>query len=136
MLDLLRFQYKEYDQGIFRPVIPLEIEYQGRSVIYQVLVDSGADVCIFHSFVEEVLGLDLTKGRKQYVMGLGGEPQSYYIHPVNIRVRGVTIPVEAGFLPSIGINQYGVVGQSGFFERFVVSFDRLKKSFQLQQRGL
>ena len=36
-------------------------------------------------------------------MGLGGEPQSYYIHPVNIRVRGVTIPVEAGFLPVSGL---------------------------------
>ncbi len=131
MSDLLRFQYKEYDQGILRPVIPVEIEYEGRSVIYQVLVDSGADICIFHSFVAEVLGLDLTKGRKQFVMGLGIEPQPYFIHPVNLHIRGLNISVEAGFLPSIGINQYGVVGQSGFFERFKVNFYLSAKTFDL-----
>lgn len=123
MLDRLQFQYKEYDQGILRPVIPLEIEYEGRSVIYQVLVDSGADVCMFHLFVAEVLGLDSNNHLEKYVMGLGGQPQAYFTHPVNLRIRNWTIPVEAGFLPSIGVNQYGVVGQKGFFEMFQVNFD-------------
>lgn len=45
----MKFRYKKYGPGILRPIIPIEIIYQNRSVGYEVLVDSGADFCIFDS---------------------------------------------------------------------------------------
>jgi len=61
----MKFRYKKYGPGILRPVIPVEIAHQDRSVPYEVLVDSGADFCIFDSQIGELLGIDITRGEKR-----------------------------------------------------------------------
>ena len=58
----MKFKYKDYGYGILRPVISIEVKYKEISVPYEVLVDSGADICIFHASIGEVLGLDVEKG--------------------------------------------------------------------------
>ncbi len=130
----MKFRYKKYSAQVLRPVIPIEIIHQGRVVTYEVLVDSGADVCIFDAQIGEILGIDIAKGDRQEVGGITGIVEPYYIHPVTINVGGWSYEIKAGFLPGIARLGYGVVGQRGFFDVFVVKFDLVKEEIELKDR--
>jgi len=130
----MKFKYKRYGPEVLRPVIPIEIIYQGRSVSYEVLVDSGADFCIFDSQIGELLGIDIQSGEKKNVVGITGMFEPYYIHSVEINVGGWSYPVQVGFLTNIAQLGYGVVGQKGFFDLFVVKFDYAKEEIELKAR--
>lgn len=128
----MKFKYKKYGPGVLRPVIPIEIYYQDRSISYEVLVDSGADFCIFDSQIGEILGINLESGEKRVVAGITGVKESYYVHLVTIMVGGWPHDVKVGFLPNIARLGYGVVGQKGFFDIFTVKFDLLKEEIELK----
>lgn len=84
----MKFRYKKYGPGILRPVIPIEVAYKDRAVSYEVLVDSGADFCIFDAQIGEILDLDVTSGEKREVWGVTGAGEFYYVHPVTIKIGG------------------------------------------------
>lgn len=130
----MKFKYKRYSPEIIRPVIPIGVAYRGRSIGYEVLVDSGADACIFDAQIGEVLGIDITSGERQGVGGITGVTEFYYIHPVTIIVGGWSYDIKAGFLPNIARLGHGVVGQAGFFENFIVKFDYAKEEIELKPR--
>lgn len=131
----MKFKYKKYGPGIIRPVIPVEIEYQNRSVSYEVLVDSGADFCIFDAQIGSALGIDVENGDRGEVWGITGIQEYYFIHPITIRVGGWPYKIRAGFLPNIARMGYGVVGQNGFFNLFAVKFDLVKEEIELKERS-
>ena len=118
----MKFKYKSYGPDILRPVIPIEIQHANLEVPYEVLVDSGADVCIFDSDLAPVLGIDLVKGIKKQILGATGFPEDMYIHTVRIAVGDFSFKVEVGFM-GMRANTYGIVGQKGFFDKFIVKFD-------------
>ncbi len=128
------FRYKNV-QGVLRPIIPIKIQYRNRSVIYEVLVDSGADICMFDGEVGDALGIPFFDGRPGEVVGVTGVVKPYYIHPVTISVGGLTFEIEAGFLSNVSRFGYGVVGQRGFFDQFVVSFDFLNGELAVLERA-
>ncbi|KKS33900.1 MAG: hypothetical protein UV22_C0005G0013 [Parcubacteria group bacterium GW2011_GWA2_42_35] len=130
----MKFKYKKYGPGIIRPVIPIEIIYKDQSVPYEVLIDSGADFCIFDAQIGDLLGIDILGGEKKEVWGITGVGESFYIHPVTIKVGGWPYKIKVGFLPGIARLGYGVVGQKGFFDIFVVKFDFLKEEIELKER--
>ncbi len=130
----MKFRYKNYGKDILRPVIPIEIVYKERFIKYEALVDSGADFCIFDSQIGELLGIDIENGPSQEVAGITGTKEEYYIHPVTIKVGGWPYKVDVGFLPNIARLGYGVVGQKGFFDKFVVKFDLKKEEIELNEK--
>ena len=133
----MKFGYKKIiidENEILRPVIPVEIIYKGLQVRYEVLVDSGADGNIFDAEIGRILNIDIEKGERRRVAGITGIPEDYYVHPVTIKVGGWEYKTQAGFLPNIARLGYGVVGQKGFFDIFIVKFDLLKTSIELRER--
>lgn len=118
----MKFRYKKYGPKILRPVIPIEIVKNDIEVPYEVLVDSGADICIFDAHIAEILGINLIRGERNQVSGITGFPEYYYIHSVEIKVGGLKYKVNVGFM-SMGSSAYGIVGQKGFFDKFIVRFD-------------
>lgn len=128
------FRYKKYGPGVLRPVIPIQIAFQNRFVNYEVLVDSGADVCIFDAEIGELLAIDIRAGEKKRLAGVTGAAEFYYVHPVVIKTGDVSFPVQAGFLPGMARLGYGVVGEQGFFTMFIATFDLLKEEIELIQR--
>ncbi len=130
----MKFKYKKYGPGILRPVIPIELVHKDKVIKYEVLVDSGADICIFDAQIGEVLNLDVESGEKQEVSGITGSPEYYYLHTIIMRVGGHAHSLRAGFLPRIARLGYGVVGQHGFFDLFVVKFDFKKEEIELMSR--
>jgi len=131
----MKFSYKKYG-SVLRPVIEVKLKSNSQSFRYEVLVDSGADICIFHSEVGGALGLDIPKGKPREVFGVGGKASLYYLHDIEIEVGGWTHKVEAGFMPDVAgrVMPYGLVGQKGFFENFIVKFDLQKEEIELKQR--
>ncbi len=130
----MKFQYKKYGPGVLRPVIPIEIIYEGKSVSYEALVDSGADGNIFPAQIADILGIDVKSGEKKEVWGITGVGEDYYAHSVELIVGGWSYDIKVGFLPNIARLGYGILGQKGFFDNFVVKFDLLKSEIELKTR--
>ncbi len=131
----MKFHYKKYASGILRPVIPIEIVYKDKMVSYEVLVDSGSDCNIFDAQIADILGLHLRSGKKSEIVGITGNPEPVYIHKLDLRIGGhLTAGVDVGFLRQIGKYSYGIVGQKGFFDIFVVKFDLVKEEIELKIR--
>lgn len=128
----MKFKYKKYEPNILRPVIPIEISHSGMTIPYEVLVDSGADICIFDGQIGKLLGIDVKSGKKMPVSGITGKAEFYYVHSVKLSVGGWSFEREVGFLPNIGSFGYGVVGQKGFFDTFIVKFDYKKAEIELK----
>ena len=130
----MKFEYKRYGK-IIRPVIPIRVKNGDHAVRYEVLVDSGADICIFDGGIGDILGIDVESGERQTVGGIAGQAAAYYLHDVEIEVGGWPYKIKAGFLRNVagGVN-YGVVGQTGFFEHFVVKFDMQKAEIDLKRK--
>lgn len=130
----MKFQYKKYGHGVLRPVIPIVIKYKGKEVIYEALVDSGADGNIFPAQIADVLDIDVKSGEKKEIWGVTGVGEDYYVHSVELIVGGWSYDVKVGFLPNIARLGYGILGQRGFFDIFVVKFDFLKGEIELRTR--
>ncbi|OGI76850.1 hypothetical protein A3B85_01925 [Candidatus Nomurabacteria bacterium RIFCSPHIGHO2_02_FULL_37_13] len=132
----MKFNYKTYG-SISRPVIEIILKNGENSIRYEVLVDSGADLCIFDAEIGEALGIDVQKGQKKEVFGVGGKTSIFFLHKVDIEVGGWVYKIEAGFMPDVAgrVMPYGLVGQKGFFENFIVKFNLLKEEIDLKTRN-
>jgi len=131
----MKFEYARFGKTL-RPVIPIKIKNGNKKIDYQVLVDSGADLCLFHTEVGEAIGINIKSGKISEVFGVGGKASVYYVHKITIEIGGWEYEIEAGFLPDIGNRMipYGIVGQRGFFENFIVKFDLLKEEIEIKRR--
>ena len=129
----MKFKYTRYGQGIFRPVIPIEVI--GRQAVpYEVLVDSGADINIFDAEIGTLAGIDVQAGEPSTLVGATGVEEIFYLHTVDLLIGDVKFRTTVGFLPNMTRNGYGVVGQRGFFDKFIVKFDLLKEEVELKNR--
>ena len=131
----MKFDYKEYDIGILRPVIPIQIIHKGTIVFYEVLIDSGADANIFSYDIADIFGIDVASGEKGKIECITGETRELYFHYLDLRIDGQLFKkVRVGFLKEMGQYAYGVVGQKGFFDIFTVKFDLIKKEVEIKPR--
>ena len=129
----MKFTYKKYGEDILRPVIPIEIHQNSLEVPYEVLVDSGADISVFDASLADVLGINLVKGIRKQIIGATGFPENMYLHTILIKVGEIEFKIEVGFM-NISTNSYGIVGQRGLFNKYIVKFDLNKKAIELKER--
>lgn len=132
----MKFPYKSYQRFVLRPVIPIRLKHGRAGLLYEALVDSGADVSLFGREIGEALGIEIESGAPYKVLGVGGGHATYYMHAVTVIVAGLTYKTEIGFLetPNEEIAPYGVLGQKGLFDKFIVSFDLFEKEIMLKER--
>ena len=130
----MKFFYKRYAPGVIRPVIPIELRSGGKRLRYEALIDSGADECILDAQLAQILGINYRRGIKRMVGGITGAEQVYYACPVVIGAVEWSFETLVGFMPNMPDFGYGVLGQKGFFENFVVKFDYTKLEIQLSAR--
>lgn len=125
-----------FGSAIVRPVIPVDITVGNATVGYAALIDSGADFCIFDGGLGEILGLDVRSGE---VIQFGGvqvnTPSLSYLHEIIITVGGSKHKIMAGFSYDIAPHGYGLLGQKGFFDLFIVRFDLLKEEIELKEKN-
>lgn len=85
-------------------------------------VDSGAPICLFHGSVGKALGMQVEDGTEGPLGGvIGGVQKKVYYHSVKIKLLGQILTVRAGF--SIELSVLAILGRSGFFDNFTITFD-------------
>lgn len=133
-MSAINLKYKKID-GIYRPIIPIEITHT-KSILYEVLVDSGADVCIFHSEIAEAIGIEnIESGLPRGFGGVTGKEEKAYMHKVTIKIKNCEYRTTVFFSNNIYDNGYGIVGQKGFFDYFRVTLDYAEKKVTLRKKN-
>ena len=128
------FPYRFVDESKFpRPYIPVTLRSQKRMMQpLLALVDSGADFCLFDGELSYLLDIDLTKLEKISLSGVAGAAEGYIAHiEIGVKETFFSVPVVFSFdFSPKGFG--GVIGQIGFFDTFIVQFDRANKTVVLK----
>jgi hypothetical protein len=88
----------------------------------EAILDTGADHCFFNGEIGEALGVPVTKGIPVPFTGFVRDATlRVFLHRLQITVAAQTF--EAPIVFAFGITTSGILGQVGFFEHFVATFD-------------
>ena len=75
------------------------------------------------SFAEK-LGLNVREGKSYEFGGPGSIKQPAWFFEVTLTIGGFSpFSAPVGFTPALERNAIGILGQSGFFDRFIIAFD-------------
>jgi hypothetical protein len=118
-----------------RPVIPVRLIKGIKDVRYHAIIDSGADLCIFHAEIGELIGITLESGKLLQFSGISQQQLNAYFHNIKIDIGGYEFDCYAGFSRDIDKLPYGLLGQTGFFSLFDVHFDYSKQRIELKVKG-
>ena len=119
---------------LFKPLITVVLRKGGKKRKLFALVDSGADACLFPPDVAEILEIDVKSGERADFVGIGSTKTTFYFHEVEILLGDYHVKTKVGFSTST-IGAGGVLGQQGFFENFVVSFDHKNCYVEIKKPG-
>ncbi|MBI4089260.1 MAG: retropepsin-like domain-containing protein [Candidatus Levybacteria bacterium] len=120
-------------QYALRPVIQIDFDSPNGGFGYFVLIDSGADYCIFHATIGEQLGFKIKTGKRLIFYGTSGEPQEAYFHKISFKIGGNSHECEVGFSYDMEKLAYGLLGQYGFFNKWRVKFEYDKENIELKE---
>lgn len=114
------------------PLLQVTLKHGRKQVRLDCLVDSGAADSLFSRDIADALGIDLGNAKPQDYYGIGDIAFRGYISPVQMQVQGFSewLTVEAGFIDE---NEIPLLGQSGFFESFEVTFRAYQNRFELKR---
>jgi len=122
----MQFPYKKFKltdgTELLKPIIPIGLLFNGKLIRYEALIDSGADFNIFNAEIGELLGIDISSGKKVKFSGIAGEPFEVYLHNVTLEIGGWHYKITTGFSYEISPYGFGILGQRGFFDLFRVKF--------------
>jgi hypothetical protein len=118
----LIFPYKHIDSR-YRPIIPIELGHIGRTIRYEVLVDSGADMCIIPGDVGRAVGLNIESGEHFELGGVTGKLEEGYLHMITLKVGKYSYRAKVGFMDTMRDGAFGMAGQKGLFDHFAIKFD-------------
>lgn len=132
----MKFKYEEFvskESKVCYPsfnIIVINPKTKLTVLPYKVLIDSGASICLFHSWVAEKIGLDIKKGSERNYVGVNGQKMKCYIHNLKIVFGGYSTDLDVGFSSNMR-SWFGLLGQQSFFEKHRVCFDLPKKDFEI-----
>lgn len=130
----MKFPYKKINDRKIRPIVPVTLSYKNREVTFYALIDSGADLNLFPANLLPSLGIELSTGRQGQVGGItDGETQPFYFHKINLEVGGLIFKTEVAFMESLSQMGHGLLGQKGFFDKFLVKFDYRNKEIEVNE---
>ena len=136
----LKFQYKKYTApyapgGFFYTAtilvnIALPAKNSPRSKRFEAIIDSGASQCIFHANIGRAIGLEIEKGQLVSTNGIAG-PTDIFLHDVSLYVPGGIVSTRVGFSDALPLA--GLLGMTGFFENFKITFDPTSLQVELER---
>ncbi len=116
-----------------RPIIPVILIYQKKFVQFEALIDSGADYNIFHGDIAVYLGMKLNKGARRNISGISGGEIKGYEHRLTLKIEPCAYKTKVVFSNQIPSNSLAVLGNKGFFDKFIVKFDYSNKIIKISK---
>ena len=115
------FPYKKNSKGDFFPVIDLYIGYKKNLQRTYALVDSGATISIFTQDIAQKLDLQMDKGKKIFLGGVGGRIKGY-LHNMELEIadKKLIAPVVFSYEYTVSFN---LLGRQEIFNNFKITFD-------------
>lgn len=101
-----------------------------RTKRFEAVIDSGATRCLFHASIAAYLGLDLKAGTLEMTGGIGGLEETW-LHSVALYIPGGPITITAAFKENLPLG--GLLGMTGFFDQFNVTFDAAAQQCVLER---
>ena len=127
-----RFKYAKFGP-YYRPVIQVILRHNGKEFKYLALIDSGADLNIFHANLAHILGIDISKLKTHTFGGIKkGPPANGYLCVLEIGIENIFFDTPVIFSDDISDNGYGILGQQGFFDHFRIKMDYKGKDIELK----
>ncbi len=115
----------------YRPIIPVTFKCNKTEFNYLALIDSGSDFNILHADIAKILKIDLSKLKNPVNFnGINGKGVGYFT-TIDIGVGNNFINTPVVFSNDISNNGYGILGQQGFFNKYKIEFDYLKRKISL-----
>lgn len=98
-----------------------------------VLLDSGADHCVFPATFAAALGIDLLALKKHMTGGVGSSANPTYYTDLQIFLGpGLSFKSYVGFTPAMDAQGIGLLGQHGFFNYYNVHFKKRELKFTIE----
>lgn len=85
---------------------------------------------VFRQEIAKYLGINIFKGRKIYLTGIGGRILGY-IHTLQIMVGSEAFWTKVVFSPEFNVS-FNLLGRDNFFEPFVISFHEKARKIILE----
>ena len=122
-----------YRPGDARPVLPVHIDYRGRGVDLEAIVDSGADRSSFPAALADYLRIPSAARTPITVSGVTGDtvasgPDTAFAAQVLLTVQGHGIPSDALFIPN---GRHFLLGRADVFANFLFGFDQRRQQLLL-----
>lgn len=136
----MRFAYKKFElspgarrEFVLKPIVPFYL-FHGKSFVrLEGLLDSGADFSLFHAEIADVLGVRWKTGIPHTFEGITGARGTTYFHQLKIKIGQWTENITCGFSDDLSENNYGILGQEGFFEHFKIIFNLASETVEIKK---
>ncbi|MDZ7586474.1 MAG: aspartyl protease family protein [Patescibacteria group bacterium] len=114
----------------YYPVIPLVFLIGKKRVRSQALIDSGATISVFGEETAETLGVEIEKGEKTVLGGVGGRIVGY-IHKLRVRIADQDFLCPIVFSREYLVS-FNLLGRQEFFKRFKIVFEEKRNRLKLE----
>jgi len=118
-------------RGIYYPIVPIKLVHQDLELITDALIDSGANVSVFQASISDYFGIDLFKGERLFLQGIGGRIAAYR-HHIGIEIGGFSFLSLIAFSTEM-IPRVNILGRDDFFHHFLITFDEPSRKLVLQK---
>jgi hypothetical protein len=118
-----------------RPTVDVRLEVDQGPWLTKALIDTGAPRCVFDRGTADALGLDLTdktRARTHYLVGREWIAVPRVVNVTLPQVVGISWEAEVDFILADWDMPFGLLGQEGFLDRWVVTFNRYSNYFVVQ----
>ena len=125
--------------GQERPIVAVTVSVPGKQpVLFDALVDTGADVSLFPLSVADRLGLDLSQQPEVTVFAAIGGQCQYRLHEVELELRRA--PDAFRWKGSVGFvgreMSYAILGTRGFFQFFDLNYSSSRQTIDIAPAGI
>jgi hypothetical protein len=114
-------------------VAGIKVPGASKGLRIMVLLDSGADHCVFSATFAAALGIDLLTLKKQMTGGVGSSANPTYYADLDIILGpGIEFKSYVGFTSAMDAQGIGLLGQHGFFDYYNVHFKKKEFKFTIE----
>lgn len=110
----------------------MSLESKTKSLRFEALIDSGADFSIFPTGIATRLKINLSKLKKIYFSSATGDMVEGFISNIILDIGLGDFETKVVFADLPG--NIGILGQYGFFDKYIVKFDLIRKEIEVKPR--